>query len=156
MFCQSNIYLCEIYYFFLKFLYSYHMQYLFETKFTFTSFRLISLDNKQIIQQLNEKLQEQRNVNMVNNTFIGGWPRLLHCKAAPSKFVNKPGIYLCLPFKIKANTRYGQNEYSYKCTWLRVQFPSSVNQIRDASRVGYVDQNASNGGRFTFRQVPPL
>lgn len=52
--------------------------------------------------------------------------------------------------------RIGQNEYSYKCTWLRVQFPSNVNQIRDASRVGYVDQNASNGGRFTFRQVPPL
>lgn len=50
--------------------------------------------------------------------------------------------------------RYGQNEYSYKCTWLRVQFPSNVNQIRDASRVGYVDQNASNGGRFTSDRYP--
>lgn len=49
--------------------------------------------------------------------------------------------------------RYDQNEYSYKCTWLRVQFPSNVNQIRDASRVGYVDQNASNGGRFTIIQT---
>lgn len=59
-----------------------------------------------------------------------------------------------LSFKIKANTRYGQNKYSYKCTWLRVQFPSSVNQIRDASRVGYVDQNASNGGRLHSDRYP--